>query len=165
MTCELPEVYRVRRPLHDDWRIPWLPAWVPQPWALIPRKWTGRCFPMPPKQIAGNAPLRWMTIQRDYPLAPCVEVEMLGGHRCTSNCTQGVPVLVLSPDPVPPLGCWTVQSVYSTWLGCWIPCYFSICLRLFGRRLHFNGPLKPDVTLGDWFWWFEFSLTLTKIVP
>jgi hypothetical protein len=33
------------------------------------------------------------------------------------------------------------------------------------RRLHFNGPLKPDVTLGDWFWWFELSLTWTRIAP
>jgi hypothetical protein len=173
MTCELPEVYRVRRPLHDDWRIPWLPAWVPQPWASIPRKWTGRCFPMPPRQIAGNAPLRWMTIQRGYPLAPGVEIEMLGGHRCSSNCTQGVPVLVLTPDPVPPIGCWTMQSVYSTWLDRWIPCFFAFTIRVplierFGfapRRFHCNGPLKPDVTLGDWFWWFELSVTCPRIVP
>lgn len=157
MSCELPEVYRVRRPLHDDW--PW-------PFSLIPRKWTGRCFPMPPKQLAGNAPLRWMPIQQGYPLVPNVPCQMLNGHTCHTSCTAGsVPVLLLSPDPVPPLGCWSVQAVYSTWLSCWIPCYVAASFKLFGQRVHFNGFLKPDVTPGDWFWWFECSLTWTKIVP
>ena len=143
-----PEAYK-KRPLHDDWTIPWLPTWM-QPWGRIPRRWTGLCLVMPPKQIAGNAPQRWISIQPGYPLAPGLTID------------EG---RVWGPDPVPPAGCWTVQAFYSVRLKRWVPCYFAMSVMVLGRRLHFNGPLKPDVTKGDFFWWAEISLSWVKPKP
>lgn len=110
---------------------------------------------MPPKQVKGTAPAMLKKIRQvGYPIAPGYFTE----------ATNAVPSCVLCPDPVPPLGCWTLQAVWVDWLGgFWLPCYLAFSFKVFGRRLHFNGPLKPDVTLGDWYWWYEFSLTWTKI--
>lgn len=143
----LPEVYKTERPLHDDWLIKGIPAWL-QPWAKIPRAWTGYCFAMPPKKVWGNAEPAWVLIQKGYPLAPDARLS---------------PNAVWSMHPVHPVGQWSVQSVYLMWLGFRVPCYFSFSRMLWGRRLHMNGGIKPDVTRGDWFWWFEGSLTWTKL--
>lgn len=141
----LPKVYAVDRPLHDDW------SW---PLSLIPRAWTGRSYPMPPVQLAGTAPaLLQKPRQIGYPIA--------AGYFW--NATDVKPSTVCCPDPVPPIGCWTLQGVWCSWFGgFWLPCYFAFSVMVFGRRLHFNGPLKPDLTLGDWYWWWEGSCTWTK---
>lgn len=135
-----PEVYKTNRPLHDDW--PW-------PFSLIPRRWTGLELMMPPHKVMGNASPRWIPIQEGYPLAP-------------DALLNEAKTLVWGMDPVHPMGEWSVQSFYSHRLGRRIPCYYSFSKMFFGRRLHFNGPVKPDVTHGDWFWWVEMSLTWTK---
>jgi len=135
----MPKVYKVDRPLHDDW--PW-------PFSKIPRRLTGYCFPMPPHKIAGNAESEWIARQDGYPLAPDAELNV--------NKSQ-----VKSMHPVHAVGYWSIQSVYV--FGRRIPCYISASTTLFGRRLHVNGGIKPDVTWGDWFWWFEMSVTWTKV--
>lgn len=138
-----PEVYKTTRPLHDDW--PW-------PFSLIPRRWTGLCLMMPPLKVAGNAEARWIPVQDGYPLAPDAQTRTReDGQR-----------EVWGMDPVHPAGQWSVQSFYSARLKRRLPCYYSFSKMVFGRRLHFNGPLKPDVTKGDWCWWLECSLTWTK---
>lgn len=134
----LPEVYRTKRPLHDDW--PW-------PLSLIPRRWTGLGLPMPPVELAGNVQWESQSIQLNYPFH--------GAY------IGQPPFTTMLPSPVPGLGKWTIQGVKLGWLT--IPCYFAFSTKVFSRRLHFNGPLKPDVTSGDWFWWFECSLSWTKI--
>lgn len=139
-----PEVYRTQRPLHDDW--PW-------PFSKIPRRWTGLELAMPPLRVVGNAQPRWIEIQEGYPLAPDAIVKMgLDGKRW-----------VWGMDPVHGAGEWSVQSFYSFRLKRRIPCYYSFSKMIFGRRLHFNGPIKPDVTKGDNYWWVECSLTWTKV--
>ena len=144
MENELPEVYRTQRPLHDDW--PW-------PFSYIPRRWTGLCLAMPPKKVSGNQEPRWIPVQEGYPLAPDADI------RVNSDGKREI----LAMDPVPSAGQWSIQSFYSFKLKKRIPCYFAFSKMLFGRRLHFNGPIKPDTTQGDWFWWTECSLSWTKI--
>lgn len=103
---------------------------------------------MPPHRFAGNAEPEWIKIQPGYPLAPDAKIE---GDS------------VMSMHPVHRAGQWSVQSVYflrKRW-----PCYFTISFNAFGRRVHFNGGIKPDVTLGDWSWWFpDASATFNKAV-
>lgn len=133
----MPEVYRLRRPLHDDW---------PLGFRWIPRKWTAFRFPMPPHRVAGNANTYLIDIQPGWPLAP--DAMIANGK-------------VLSMHPVHGPGQWSIQSVWA--LGQRIPCYFSGSWLVFGRRLHINFGLKPDVTMGDFCWWFpEASCSWTK---
>ena len=150
MKDHFPEVYDTARPFHDDW---------PFPFSLIPRRWTGLCLMMPPTPVCGNAEQRWIPVQPDYPLAPDAVVQYMDYY--DGEKTVSIPH-VLSMDPVHPVGQWSIQSFYSALLKRRIPCYFSFSKMLFGRRVHFNGPVKPDVTLGDWYWWIECSLTWTK---
>lgn len=145
----LPEVYATVKPSHDDWLIKGIPRWL-QPWSYIPRSWTGLGLPMPPVQLAGTAPNRKIEVQENYPIWSVPEPD-----------EETNKWYVWGPDPVPPIGCWTLQGVR---LGCLtIPCYFALSILLFGRRLHFNGFCKPDVTKGDWYWWFEMSITWTEL--
>ncbi len=153
MLGPLPEVYAKTKPLHDDW--PW-------PLSLIPRKWTGRGLAMPPKQIAGTAPLGFHEVQLAYPLAPVQTIRGALTQNGFETRPNGSP-FVCAPDPVPKIGTWSVQACWSQTFKAWIPCYVAGTFMVFGRRLHFNGCVKPDLTLGDWYWWFEFSLTWIKI--
>ena len=68
---------------------------------------------------------------------------------------------VLAYDPVLVAG---QAAVYSVWLdGKWRPCYYTSSRMVFGRRLHTNRGLKPDITRGDWHWaWPEASLSWTE---
>ena len=154
----VPEVYKTRN-LHDDWIIRGLPK-ILQPWTLIPRKWTFVGLPMPSFKIAGNADPAWIPIQQGYPLAPMAKIE--DRDYFDGKEVKRIPH-VLSMHPVHPTGQWSVQGVYVPKLQKIIPCYWSQSNMMFGRRLHTNGPLKPDVTLGDWAWWLEGSFTWTKL--
>ena len=103
---------------------------------------------MMPRKVFGNAVERLVDIQPGYPLAPdSIRFE---------NQVWGI-------DPVHPIGQWSIQSVYLGWLGRRVPCYFSMSAKVFGRRLHTNFGIKPDITKGDWYWWIEGSLTYKAI--
>ena len=143
----IPEVYKTRRPLHDDWGI-----W---PFTRIPRAWTFFGLPMPPTICAGTSSPSNIPIQRNYPLAPDAIL--------WSDPNSGE-LQVMSAHPVPPPGQWHILSVYIPRLGR-IPCFIATSIRFGAYRLHLNLGLKPDVTLGDWIWWFpEASFTIKRIL-
>lgn len=174
----IPAAYAPGAPqyLHTDW--PW-------PLSLIPRHWTGRSFPHPPKQIAGTAPaMKERAAKPGYPIA--------WGYHWRQDLST-----VFGPDPVPEIGQWTLQAVWlspkdACW-GFWVPCYFATAREVLGKRLFVScGPLapvawlpfvflpwwaaifaafalmlqaRPDVNTRDWYWWLEFgSLTWTPLV-
>lgn len=141
------------RPLHNDWTIPWLPSWL-QPWGKIPRMRTAYLLPMPTKQIAGNVTPRWFPAQKDYPLVPGTEIKEL-------EYNGDVVPHVFGVDPYLNAGQWSIQAV---WLdGEWIECYHTSTKMLFGRKLSLNHGLRPDITLGDFMFWFpEINVTWTK---
>ena len=129
--------------LHYDW--PW-------PFSKIPRRWTSWVLRMPPKKVWGNAEPEWILLQNGYPLAVDAELRMASGV-----------ALIKSMHPVHPAGQWSIQSVKLFWWLPRVPCFFTISKMVFGRRLHINGGIKPDVTRGDYHWGFpEFSMTWTK---
>ena len=146
----LPDEYKTKRPLHDDW------FW---PLSYIPRRWTGYPLPLPFKQLIGNSVERPRLVRPNYPLNGS-ELTLEGGKSYISG-----------PDPIPPkpLG-FTLQAVKLRKL--WVPCYISFNIPVgFGYCFHFNGPVKPDMTNDvdadgkdkwDWYVWFEFSLGLRK---
>jgi hypothetical protein len=135
----------IRERLHDDWGI-----W---PFTRIPRRWTSWVLYMPPHKVMGNAEPEWILAQKGYPLAPDCETKLEGGR-----------LWVKSMHPVHPAGQWSIQNVkLFWWLPFRIPCYFTMSKMVFGRRLHINAGLKPDVTTGDWHHGFpEWSVTWTK---
>lgn len=140
----LPEVYRTRRPLHDDWVFPF---------SLIPRRWTFWPFPFPPRKVCGSQQEEYVQIQKGYPMAP-------DARYWKPNDSYSEPTHVLSVHPVG--WGWSVQSCPFPLVGR-LPCYFQWTRKVLGRKLHFNIGLRPDVTLGDWGWWFpEASLGWTK---
>ena len=154
MTCPMPEVYKTKRPYHDDCAIAGIPAWL-QPQTWIPRSWTHVCLPLPFKKLAGNQELAWHRVQENYGLYPpkgTVEYKNDNGL-----------VYVLAPHPVPKPGQWSIQGYWSYRLKTWIPCYTTKSAPVLGKRLHLNGPIKPDMTYGDWACWLEGSLSWTKL--
>lgn len=156
MTNNFPKVYTGARANHDDW---------PFPFSLIPRKWTGIELMMPPRKVFGNAPVKYTEIQYGYPLAPDADVQRGGWGLKEGELLPyalGDKDIVLTIDPVHPAGYWSIQSAYFHFCHCRLPCYFSASIRFLGRVLHTNFGIKPDITVGDWYWWIEASLTLTK---
>ena len=87
-----PEVYKTKRPLHDDW------VW---PLCYIPRRWTGIPLYMPSTKVCGNAEPRLIEVQPGYPLAPDAFVTVMPDGK----------TYVMGMDPVPPLGQWSIQAV------------------------------------------------------
>jgi len=69
---------------------------------------------------------------------------------------------VLGVDPYLNPGQWSRQAVWID--NEWVECYNTSTRLLFGRKLSANSGLRPDITLGDWMWWFpEVTLTWTKV--
>ena len=133
------------RPFHNDW--PW-------PFSKIPRMETAYRVPLPFKMVDGHSVPRWMPWQEGYPEAPEAQFRV---------ATAGLPYTreVLAHDPVPAIG---QSGTFAAFLnGAWMPCYYASSTYLFGRRLHTNRGLKPDLTLGDMMAWLEASLSYTKI--
>lgn len=141
------------RPYHDDWRAPWIPAAL-QPWGRVRRMDTTFLLPLPMKLAWSTGGVRSSLVpwQPNYVggLAPGFELCDVGG----------IPHVEVY-HPVLPSG---QEAIYSVWLdGQWRPCFYTSTRTVFGRRLHHNRGLKPDVTLGDFMWNFpEASLTWTK---
>ena len=139
----LPEAYKRNRPLHDDW------VW---PFNCIPRFLTFWPIPFPPRMVMGTqneVEIQW---QPGYPVARDASIHIKDGV-----------TYVMSIHPVPPPGQWSIQSLWFPVVGR-MPCYFTWTGRIhFGRRLHFNIGMKPDVTLNDFGAWFpEWSLSWVK---
>jgi len=161
-----PKSYSGNRWMHDDWAIAGIP-WQYQPWCWIPRRWTGLGLMMPPQKVCGSASSKYIEVQPGYPIAPDSAV-LRGSWNVREGYLLPDPYgdrdIVLSLDPVHKADDWSIQSVYLHLLHCRIPCFlsFSVKIKRFNRILHFNGPLKPDITPGDWYWWIECSLTFKK---
>lgn len=143
----LPEVYRISRPFSDDWALPWI-SWRLQPWCWVPRWWRFWPFPFPPRKVCGTQEEAYIDTQSGYLYAPDA---------------FKTPVLPNQIWSIHPVGWgWSVQSCWFPVLGR-LPCYFQWTRKVLGRKLHFNIGLRPDVTPGDWGWWFpEASIGWTK---
>ena len=143
----LPEYIKQKR--HDDWIFPL---------SYIPRRWTSWVLMMPPKIVFGNIQPRWQRVQPHYPLSPDAELKI-----------DNDKIYMMTPDPMPAPGGWSIQSVkLFKWLPR-IPCYISTTQPLFGRNLDVNFGCKPDITWDgpgtdyNWHWAFpEWSITWTK---
>lgn len=150
----IPRVYHPEtgsRPLSDDWKFKWIPEWL-QPWTKIPRWWRFFPMPFPPRKWAGTQEEADIEIQEGYPLAPDTVKIWEPGIGDTKKIKS-----------IHPVGWgWSIQSCYFPILGR-VPCYFQWTAKTwFGRRIHVNFGLRPDVT--DWAWWWpEFSLSVVKI--
>lgn len=119
---------------HNDWI--WGLRWVP-------RTWTSFAFPMPTFCIAGRPTLERVRVNPEYPTWDYLEYMVI-------------------PSPVPSIGNWEILGVKLFKNHGPIPCYFAVSWLIFGRRLHFNIGLKPDIT--DFHWGFpEASFTFKKI--
>ncbi len=198
MLGQFPKVYQGDRWLHSDWEPQWpaswpakLVLWLHRLWLprYIPRRLTGLGLPMPPHPVwtwkvgESRVPVQDFA----YPMAP--DADVVRGYYENGEFVKSPEGTwhVMTMHPVHDPGQASLQSVYVPWIKMRVPCYLSISLPLFGRRLHFNGgplaPLipvllalgwwklallaligcKPDVTPGDWFWWFEASFSFIKI--
>lgn len=111
-------------------------------------------LPLPGRQLAGNAPLRWYPIDIDYP--------MLAGepHVATYPGLLRAVRSVIAPSAILPVGCWSVQAVLIR--GRWWPCYFAAHFKLFGFGVQVFGPLRPNLTPGEWGWTFDVFLHVTR---
>jgi hypothetical protein len=160
----MPAAYRQgARPLHDDWSV-----W---PFTRIPRRWTWYNLPLPFKFLAGNYEPQWMPWQHGYPQSPEIKLRNVQPGTAAADLRdrfgKEIYYEVLAHDPVPPIGCW---GRFAVWLdNAWRECYFTeskqVTIPFLGkRRLHRNGILKFDLSLGDFGCQFpDASLTLKEI--
>lgn len=131
---KMPETYRLRRPLHDDW---------PPGFRWIPRTWSAWFFPMGAFKIAGNRDPVWQLGQSGYPIALHASVKWEDGKW-----------YLLTMEPIHTAGGWSIQACEMvSWLPP-IPCYFTATYRRDNSNWLFSIGLKPDVTTGDWKWDF-----------
>lgn len=113
---------------------------------------------MPAKQIAGNVIPHWIPVQAGYPLVPDTEIKIMDYYDGTKTIKTPY---IMAVDPYLKVGEWSRQAVWVD--GEWIECYHAATRMLFGRKLNVNVGLRPDITLGDFLWWFpEAGLQWTK---
>ena len=110
---------------------------------------------MPARKIDGTASPIWTPYQEGYPLAPETEIRILPWYDGNSMVGKEH---ILTMHPVPPLGQWSRQAAWID--GEWRECFYSSKSVVWGYEVYRNHGVKPDVTLGDFFWAFpEASLT------
>ena len=146
----MPAAYRKgARDLHDDWGI--------FPFTRIPRRLTTYILPLPFVLVTawnlggGYAKPRWMPWQEGYPQAPDAQLRPAEPGTAAWDLRErfGKPIEreVLAYDPVLPIG---QSALFAAWIdGEYRPCYYTMTRSLFGKRLHHNRGLKPDMTYGD----------------
>lgn len=146
------------RPYHNDWGL-----W---PFTRITRMSTTYMLPLPFKLLQAWGPVapRWMPWQENYPggLAPEAQTRATILGAGSEAEARGCPRELLAYDPVLPAG---QAGLFGVWLdGAYRPCFYTESKVIFGRRLHRNYWLKPDLTLGDFATNFpDASLTWTSI--
>ena len=134
------------RPYHDDWTAKGLPSWL-QPWGKIRRMDTTYMLKLPLKAISTNMKPRWMPWQEGYPGGMSSWIELRDAQPGSEAFQRGIPREVLAYDPVGGDGEWGDFGVELD--GKVIECYSTYTKNIFGRRLHTNRILKPDMTHGD----------------